>query len=199
MIAPVDPYFGAKGKCYSLIGLTGIRRSPKAVPGAGFGPAETSPGLSRRTSVRRQVVRAIGPDRSRVSMLWDPGPGPTHLQAVRSVAKLSNIKLQVLEVRDPDDLEKVLAALRRPPQAVNFLSSLIIYAQSVRLAGLTLKRCLPATSLVHHCAIAGSELVYCPQTWSVGRNVMQLSLPTSSSAPNLLKCRWGDPQKTSFW
>ncbi len=101
-------------------------------------------------------------------MLWDPGPGPTHLQAVRSVAKLSNIKLQVLEVRDPGDLEKVLAALRRPPQAVNFLPSLIIYAQSMRLAGLALKRCLPATSLVHHCAIAGSELVYCPKP---GRSV----------------------------
>ena len=34
-----------------------------------------------------ELLKAMVPDLARVSVLWDPGPGATHLQAVRSVAR----------------------------------------------------------------------------------------------------------------
>jgi len=43
-----------------------------------------------------ELLKAMVPDLSRVSVLWDPGPGATHLQAVRRVARLLDIELQVL-------------------------------------------------------------------------------------------------------
>ena len=107
------------------------------------------------------------PNLSRVSVLWDPGPGATHLQAVRSVAKLLDIKLQVLEVRKPDDLDKAFAALRGQPQAVIILPSPMIYGQSARLAKLTLKHRLPATSMARAFALAGGTIAYGPELTSV--------------------------------
>ena len=94
-----------------------------------------------------ELLKAMVPDLSRVSVLWDPGPGATHLQAVRSAAKLLDIKLQVLEVRKPDDIDRAFDALRGPPQAVIFLPSPMIFGQSARLARLALKHRLPATSM----------------------------------------------------
>ena len=59
-----------------------------------------------------ELLKAMVPDLSRVSVLWDPGPGATHLQAVRNVAKLLDIKLQVLEVHKPDDIDTAFSASR---------------------------------------------------------------------------------------
>ena len=94
-----------------------------------------------------ELLKAMVPDLSRVAVLWDSGPGATHLQAVRSAAKLLDIKLQVLEVRKPDDFDRAFDALRGPPQAVIFLPSPMIFGQSARLARLALKHRLPATSM----------------------------------------------------
>ena len=102
------------------------------------------------------------PDLSRVAVLWDPGPGAAHLQAVRSVAKLLDIKLQVLEVRKPDDIDRAFSALRGRPQAVIILPSPMIFGQSARLATLTLKHRLPATSMAREFAMAGGAIAYGP-------------------------------------
>ena len=110
-----------------------------------------------------ELLKAMVPNLSRVSVLWDPGPGATHLQAVRSVAGSLDIKLQVLEVRKPDDIDRALAALRGPPQAVIFLPSPMIYGQSARLARLALKHRLPATSMAREFAIAGGVIAYGPE------------------------------------
>jgi len=95
-------------------------------------------------------------------MLWDPGPGPTHLQAVRSVASALDIKIQVLEVGKPEDIDRAFSALRGQPQALIFLPSPMIYQQSTRLARLALKHRLPATSMARDFAIAGGAIFYGP-------------------------------------
>jgi putative ABC transport system substrate-binding protein len=112
------------------------------------------------------LLNAMVPNLSRVSVLWDPGPGATHLQAVRSVARSLDIKLQVLEVRKPDDLDKAFAALRGRPQAVIILPSPMTHGQSARLARLTLKHRLPATLMTREFALAGGVIAYGPELTS---------------------------------
>jgi putative ABC transport system substrate-binding protein len=113
-----------------------------------------------------ELLKAMVPDLSRVSVLWDPSPGANHLQAVRNVARLLDIKLQVLEVRTPDDIDRAFDALRGPPQAVIILPSPMIYEQSARLARLALKRRLPATSMARAFANAGGAISYGPESTS---------------------------------
>jgi putative ABC transport system substrate-binding protein len=109
------------------------------------------------------LLKAMVPNLSRVSVLWDPGPGANHLKAVRSVARSLDIKLQVLEVRKPDDLDTAFAAIRGPPQAVILLPSPMIYNLSARLARLALKHRLPATSMAERFANAGGVIAYGPE------------------------------------
>jgi len=107
------------------------------------------------------------PDLSRVAVLWDPAPGPTHLQAVRSVAKSLNIKLQVLEVRKPTDLDRAFAAITEGTDSVIILPSPMTYWQNSRLAELALKYRLPATSMALEFAGAGGAIAYGPHRTSM--------------------------------
>jgi putative ABC transport system substrate-binding protein len=114
-----------------------------------------------------ELLSAMLLDLSRVAVIWDPAPGETHLQAVRTVATSLNIELQVLEVRKPDDIDVAFDALRGPPQAVIILPSPMTYRQSARLARLTLKHRLPATSMAREFAITGGAIAYGPEQTSV--------------------------------
>jgi putative ABC transport system substrate-binding protein len=120
------------------------------------------------------LLKAMIPDLSYVSVLWDPAPGTTHLHAVRSVSSALDIKLQVLEVHKPDDIDTAFAALRGPPQAVIILPSPMIYWQSARLARLALKHRLPATSFARQFAIVGGAIAYGPADTSVAGRVAAL-------------------------
>ena len=133
------------------------------------------------------LLKAMVPDLARVSVLWDPGPGATHLQAVRSVARSLDIKLQVLEVRKPEDLDAAFAALRGRPQAVMLLPSPMIHEQSVRLARLALKHRLPATLMAREFAIAGGTIAYGPDfTSTVERHGVLVAKILGGSNPAVL-------------
>jgi putative ABC transport system substrate-binding protein len=119
-------------------------------------------------------LKGVVPGLSRVVVLWDPSPGAAHLQAVQSVARSLHIQLQVVEVRKPDDIDKALSAVRGRPQAVIILPSPMIYVQSERLAKLTLKHQLPATSMARTFAEAGGALSYGPEEASAFRRVAGL-------------------------
>jgi ABC-type uncharacterized transport system substrate-binding protein len=64
-----------------------------------------------------EVLKAIVPGLSRVAVLWDPSPGPTHLRAVQSAARSFGAQIQVVEVRKPDDIDRAFSAFRGNPQA----------------------------------------------------------------------------------
>ena len=110
-----------------------------------------------------ELLKAMVPDLSRVVVLWDPSPGPTHLRALQSAARAFGIQLQVLEVRKPDDVDRAFSALRGRPQALIILPSPWIYSHSERLAKLTLKHRLPATSMARLFADAGGAVAYGPE------------------------------------
>jgi putative ABC transport system substrate-binding protein len=132
-----------------------------------------------------ELLNAMVPDLSRVSVLWDPGPGDTHLHAVRSVAGSLDIRLHVIEVAKPDDIGTAFAALRGRPQAVIFLPSPMIYGQSAQLAKLALKHRLPATSMAREFADAGGALSYGPErasSWASGAVLVAKILDGSKPA-----------------
>jgi len=109
-----------------------------------------------------QLLKAIVPHLSRVAVLWDPSPGTAHLQAVQGVAKSFRVQLHVLEVHNPNEIESAFSALPARTQALIILPSPMIWAQSVRLADLTMKHRLPATSMADLFAEAGGMLSYGP-------------------------------------
>ena len=113
-----------------------------------------------------ELLKAMVPDLSRAVVLWDPSPGPAHLQAVKGLARSSGLQLQVIEVRKPEDIAKAFAALRGRPQALIILPSLMMYSQSEQLAKLTLKHRLPATSMARQFADAGGAIAYGPDVTS---------------------------------
>jgi putative ABC transport system substrate-binding protein len=114
-----------------------------------------------------QLLKAVIPRLSRVVVLWDPSPGSGHLRAVEKFAKSLHIQLQVIEVHNPDDIERAFSGLRGRPQAVIILPSPMIYNQSEQLAKLAMKHHLPATSMAHAFAKAGGTISYGPERVSV--------------------------------
>jgi len=114
-----------------------------------------------------QLLKAMIPRLSRVLVLWDPSPGTAHLHAVQKFAKSLRIQLQVIEVRNPDDIDKAFSALRGHPQAVIILPSPLMYLQNEQLATLAMKRRLPGTSMAHAFAEAGGTIAYGPERIAV--------------------------------
>jgi putative ABC transport system substrate-binding protein len=107
-----------------------------------------------------ELLKAMVPGFSRVAVLWDPSPGPTHLRALESIARSVGVQLQVLEVRKPEDIDRAFSAFRGWPQALIILPSPMMYGQSERLAELALKHRLPATSMFRVFAEAGGAVAY---------------------------------------
>jgi len=109
-----------------------------------------------------QLMKVIVPGLSHVVVLWDPAPGAAHLQALKTAGRSLLVKLQVLQVRKPDDIDRAFSALRGTPQALIILPSPMIYQQSERLAKLALQHRLPGTSYSPSFAEAGGLLSYGP-------------------------------------
>lgn len=110
-----------------------------------------------------ELLKAVVPRLSRIAVLWDSTSGPIPLQAVRKVAPTLGMKLQVLEIQTPEDIDKGPSALRGQPQALVVLPSPMMYVQSARLAEVAKKSRLPATSMFVPFAEAGGLIAYGPE------------------------------------
>ena len=110
-----------------------------------------------------ELLKAVIPDLSRAVVLWDPSPGPAHLQGVQAIAQSLRLQLQVIEVSKPEDIDRAFSALRGRPQALIILPSPMMFMQSERIAKLALKHRLPATSMSRLFADAGGTLAYGPE------------------------------------
>ena len=109
-----------------------------------------------------ELLTAMVPGLSRVVVLWDPSPGPTHLQSVQKLARSFRVQLQVIEVHKPEDIDRAFSEFRVRPQALVILPSPMMYVQSERLAKLALKHHLPATSMARLFAESGGAITYGP-------------------------------------
>jgi len=129
-----------------------------------------------------QLLKSIIPALSRVVAIWDPSPGTAHLKAVQALARSLQIQLQVLEVRKPDDIDKAFRAFRGDPQALIILPSPMVYVQSERLAKLTMKHRLPATSMARLFAVNGGAMSYGPEETSTHERTAMLVAKILSGA-----------------
>jgi putative ABC transport system substrate-binding protein len=131
-----------------------------------------------------ELLKAVVPHLSRVVVLWDPSPGATHLNALQAAAPAFGVKLQVVEVHKPEDIDKAFAALPGRPQALIILPSPLTWAQSARLAELAKKHRLPATSMARQFAQSGGALAYGPDLAAgVGRLADILAKVLSGARP----------------
>ena len=109
-----------------------------------------------------ELLKASVPRLSRAAVLWDVTSGPVPLEPVKKTAPAFGIKLQVLQIRTPADIDKVPSQLRGRPQSLIVLPSPMMFFQSAKLADLARKLRLPASSMFRPFAEAGGMLAYGP-------------------------------------
>ena len=110
-----------------------------------------------------ELLKAMVPRLSRVVVLWDATSGPVPLNAVRNAAPALGVKLQVLKIHTPADIDKAPTAFGGRAQAVIALPSPMMYNENAHLAKLMTKHRLPATSMFVPFAEAGGLLAYGPE------------------------------------
>ena len=110
-----------------------------------------------------ELLQGIVPNLSRAVVLWDPSPGSAHLQSVKDIARSLRLQLQVIEVREPVDIDRAFSLLRGRPQALIVLPSPTLFLQGERIAKLALEHRLPATSMSLPFAEEGGALAYGPE------------------------------------
>ncbi len=121
-----------------------------------------------------ELLKSIVPNLSRAVVLWDSTSGPIPLDAVRTVAPSLGVKLQVVEIHTPGEIDKAPSAFRGRPQALIILPSPMMYYQSERLARLARKQRLPATSMFVPFAQAGGMLAYGPEMAATAERCAEL-------------------------
>jgi putative tryptophan/tyrosine transport system substrate-binding protein len=112
-----------------------------------------------------QLLKEILPKVSRVALLGNPGQ-PGHAPQVRQAqetARALNVGLQVLEARDPSDIDKAFAVLTvERANAVIILPDSMLLDHRTRIAHLGIQGRLPIVSAIGNHAEAGGLMAYGP-------------------------------------
>ena len=124
---------------------------------------------------RLELLKAALPRVSRVATLWDPATGRSQLTAVEAAAQALAVRLQVLEVRSPDDFEGVFQrAKKERAGALNVLASPFLAAYSKTIIDLAARSRLPAIYQWREHAEAGGLMSYGPILLEVWRQTAYL-------------------------
>jgi putative ABC transport system substrate-binding protein len=112
-----------------------------------------------------EMLREIVPKASRVAVLWNPAnPGnPPQLRAAEVAARTLGMRLQLLEARNPREIDSAFAAMTKEgASAVVVLVDVVLIEQRTRIADLAATRRLPAVyGHVDHVR-AGGLMAYAP-------------------------------------
>jgi ABC-type uncharacterized transport system substrate-binding protein len=112
-----------------------------------------------------EMLREIVPKASRVAVLWNPAnPGnPPQLRAAEVAARTLGMRLQLLEARNPREIDSAFAAMTKEgASAVVVLVDVVLIEQRTRIADLAATRRLPAVyGHVDHVG-AGGLMAYAP-------------------------------------
>jgi putative ABC transport system substrate-binding protein len=91
-----------------------------------------------------ELLKETLPKVSRVALLWDPAYGQSQVATSEVAARSLGIRVQVLRVRRPEDLEVAFAEARKNrAEALIVLSSALFYASRTQLVALAAKQRLP--------------------------------------------------------
>jgi putative ABC transport system substrate-binding protein len=112
-----------------------------------------------------ELLKEAIPKLSHVAVFWDPtNPGSlASLKEMEMAAQSLGLKIQRLEIRDPNDLEGAFqAATKGRAGAVMMLSSPVIFTHRRRVVDLAVKSRLPTIHSQIEFADAGGVMVYGP-------------------------------------
>jgi putative ABC transport system substrate-binding protein len=124
-----------------------------------------------------ELLRAAVPKIQNVGVLWDSGTGSAQLAAVKAAALALAVTLQVLEVRNADDIDTALGAgLNMGAKALVMLSSPLtsVRVYSNRIVEFAASNRLPAVSPFRIFAEAGGLMSYGPDQAEYYRRVAPL-------------------------
>ena len=110
-----------------------------------------------------ELLKQTIPQLASVGVFWDPATGPVQLRAVEEAAQTLKLKLEILELRGRASVETAFQSARqRGVDALLFLSSPVIGANTKLLADLALTQRLPAVTLFTDFARDGGLMAYGP-------------------------------------
>jgi ABC-type uncharacterized transport system substrate-binding protein len=119
--------------------------------------------LPELSGKQMQLLKEVVPRVSRVAILGDPVLNAPQFPATEAAARMLAIQPQLLEVRVSADFPRALdAATRGRANAVLLLSSPLVFYHRAEVAGLAVKRGLPAVSMFVEFAEAGGFMAYGP-------------------------------------
>ncbi len=124
----------------------------------------TSTVLTELSRKHLELLKAVVPRLSRVTVLYNPGTiSGTALKAAREAAHALAVELQVLEVRRPNELTSAFSVLTaRRPDALLAMSDPVFGAELTQLANLAAMNRLPAIYGRKEFAEAGGLMAYGP-------------------------------------
>ena len=112
-----------------------------------------------------ELLKEIVPHVSRVAILWNPinRSGQLYLDQARSAARTLGIQLQVLEARQPEDIERAFRAIgQKRAGALLVVADAMFILQRTRIVNLAAKAKLPAMYTLREHMEAGGLAFYGP-------------------------------------
>jgi putative tryptophan/tyrosine transport system substrate-binding protein len=110
-----------------------------------------------------QLVKELGPTRSRVAAMWDANGTAHQLETLRAAARSLDLQLLVVNVRTPVEFERAFEEARRGASgSLVILASPMLTVNAARLAELATRHGLPAIYYNPLFVRAGGLLAYGP-------------------------------------
>jgi ABC-type uncharacterized transport system substrate-binding protein len=153
--------------------FAGLNR-PANLTGVAIGAEEI-----RRTG--QDVLQALLPGASRLTILWDVHSGTVRRRVMEVGARLTGVRLHVLEVQGPQDFERVFAAAAMArAEALIVPGSGLFAMHQPQIAALALQHRLPTLAPFREFVEAGCLMAY-------GPNVADLFRQAASAVDRLLR------------
>ena len=120
-----------------------------------------------------ELLKEAAPRIRQVALLWDSTTGDRQLSAARAGAERLGLEVRVVEVRNADDLDRVLASSVKTGTwgGVAQMSSPLFELRTKQIVDFTLKQRLPAISISTRFTEAGGLMAYGPTRPEFGRRL----------------------------
>ena len=112
---------------------------------------------------RLELLKEVVPSASRVAVLWNPASGTVlQLKNIQAAARALNVTVLPFEVRGPDEIDRVFAAIgrERPDALLLVPEPAVVRFNQRQIMELTVKNRLPAIGTVRQWAENGFLLSY---------------------------------------
>lgn len=116
---------------------------------------------------RLELLKEIAPKVARVAVVFDPRShaGDAHVKEAQAAARALNLTLQLLEVKEPDDLNKAFQAARNARADALFVVGIgMVNSHRPRIVALATESRLPAIYSNLDFVVDGGLIAYAPNT-----------------------------------